>query len=157
METYNHKMKILILLGFTISFLATSCGTKKINFIPLEKFNRYDSLDSENGKIIYHKSDHYIVEHFRGFKQSESAIDSFVNTLGVQKFKKVSDYNIVFYKASDKTSLKNLSENPRDLVRYSQENDLILIYSWVKGKYLGKTRWKNGEIFSPVNDIVIEQ
>jgi hypothetical protein len=32
-----------------------------------------------------------------------------------------------------------------------------LTYSWMKGKYLGKTKLKNGKIISPVNDIVIEQ
>jgi hypothetical protein len=156
MDTYNYKMKKIILLGFTFSFLMISCITKKINFVPLEKFNRYDSLDSENGKVIYHKSDYYIVENFQGFKQSESTIDSFINTLNIEKFKKVSDYQIVFYKASNKTNLKNLSENPRDLDRYSQDNDMILIYYWVNGKFLGKTKWKNGEIFSPSSDIIVE-
>lgn len=156
MAIYNCKAKILFFLGFTFSYLMISCITKKINFVPLEKFNRYDSLDSENGKVIYHKSDYYIVENFQGFKQSESTIDSFINTQNIEKFKKVSDYQIVFYKASNKTNLKNLSENPRDLDRYSQDNDMILIYSWMNGKFLGKTKWKNGEIISPTGKIIVE-
>jgi hypothetical protein len=63
---------------------------------------------------------------------------------------------MMFYKESDKTNVKNLSDNPRDLYRYSQDHDLIYEYFWMNGAFLARHKFKNGEIVEPKKSITIE-
>lgn len=64
---------------------------------------------------------------------------------------------MLFYKESTKTNIKNLSANPKDLYRYSQDHDLIYEYSWMNGKFLAKLKFKNGEIIEPKYNIQLEE
>ncbi|WP_165585923.1 hypothetical protein, partial [Pedobacter nototheniae] len=62
---------------------------------------------------------------------------------------------ITFYKASDITNLSHLKENPRDLYRYSLDNDMIYEYWWSGHVFLGRTKFKNGEIIDPKNTVIV--
>lgn len=57
-------------------------------------------------------------------------LDSFsCNLLG----KKLANYNqhmITFFIKSERTNNEHLIKNPRELARYSLDNDLLLIYTW---------------------------
>lgn len=80
--------------------------------------------------------------------------DSIVNlTTGIEKYER---YTISFYKPSDKTSLENLEENPKDFYTYSKPKDLVLVYKWNKGKYLGVDMVDNGKIIDPTIKISIK-
>ena len=45
----------------------------------------------------------------------------------VPKKETTSDFQVIFYKKSSKTNLNNLKKNPRDLVRHSQDEDMITL------------------------------
>jgi hypothetical protein len=149
--------KVIILIVLYASGL-TSCSVKNVNlkFVPLTQFNYLDSTRNANGKMIYNKIDNYIVENFRDNKKSALTIDSFANSLKNESFKKVSGYQIVFFKHSSITDINHLRENPRDLDRHSQDNDLIRVYNWVYGTYVGREIWHNGEIIDPKSNITVE-
>jgi hypothetical protein len=64
-----------------------------------------------------------------------NAIDSCAKALAGENIIKYSNLSIIFYKRSDVTNKAHLKENPRDIDRYSQDNDMIFIYKWSMGKF----------------------
>lgn len=125
-----------------------------IRFLSITQFNAVDTLINKD-KISYHKKENFIVEHYSENEMNEKAIDSVGMNPRDSNYKSIQDLQIVFYKSSSKTNLKNLKDNPRDIVRYSQDHDLIYIYYHSSGKFLFKQKWHNGEILDSTNKIEI--
>ena len=146
------KFKILLLVGFgTILF---GCNTKKqLKFILMESSKTF--APETNEKVTYW-GDSYIIENYHNNRHSAKQIDHFAHDLARLKKDSCSSYTIIFYKASNITNLKHLKENPRDLDRYSQNNDEIYNYHWSSGIFSGKTKIKNGEIINPKNKVIIK-
>jgi hypothetical protein len=108
------------------------------------------------GRLTINRIDYYLVEDYSDNKHTEHLIDSFAYK---NKHVNINDYGLYkmfFYKKSAKTNPKNLSENPRDLYRYSQDHDLIFMYNWINGKFAGRYKLKNGEIIEPKHNIELE-
>jgi hypothetical protein len=63
---------------------------------------------------------------------------------------------MMFYKESEYTNEKALKKNPRNLYRYSQQNDWIFTYTWCNGTFMGRTKIRNGEFVNPGTNITVE-
>jgi hypothetical protein len=137
--------------------MLSQCGnSQKRTKLRINSFsNRVDTLVTGKDTIIT-KQESFLVENFIDNSESEYFIDSFVQTHLKSIDKVTSDYLITFYKQTSKTNLENLRNNPRDLDRYSQQHDLIYQYSWSKGKFLSRFKFKDGNIISPEGDIKVE-
>lgn len=133
-------IRTCFLIYFTICF---ACKAKKnINFVPLHQFDNNSKIDDGAGKILLIKSRVYIVKNH--IPEYESKIDSFAYSLVTPAIDTVDSFQLIFYKASSKTNEEYLKNNPRSLVRYSQDNDLICYYSWGKGRFMSKVSYVDG-------------
>lgn len=146
------KLKIFILIGLGTMLLACSVQ-KPLKFILLESSKTF--APETNEKVTFF-GDSYIIENYKNNNYSINQVDSFAHYLGRIKKESCNSFTITFYKASDITNLIHLKENPRDLDRYSQNNDEIYDYRWSNGIFLGKTKIKNGKIIDPKSRVIIK-
>lgn len=150
----SHNWRLLWLCAI-ISISSCLNSKTKLSFTKLDMAGYLDS-SVERGKVITAKGDSYIMEGYKESKETQNSIDSFVEKNKDSLLSKYSQYEITIYKKSAKTNLKNLTDNPRDLVRYSQTNDRIYEYVWTNGVFLVRRKIKNGEIIEPKYDIKVE-
>ncbi|WP_421945961.1 hypothetical protein [Pedobacter sp.] len=152
-------MKRIIIAIFILSFPIFSCTTRihKLKFITLKQFDYAKEIEGKFGSKDSMRGVHYVVQNYQSKNKSEHQIDSFVNTFISKIPKGIMHYNLVFYKESSKTNVKHLKVHPRDLVRYSQDNDLIYIYYWNMNRPLIRNIWENGEIIEPKSDVIVEE
>lgn len=125
-----------------ISYGCLSCKREKISFIPLTQYNSIDTIYSNNDTFIT-KRLYYIINNYYESDETFSSIDSCVKVVAGTNPKQFTNLSIVFYKASDVTNVLHLKNNPRDIDRYSQENDLMFSYKWENGKFMGRTHLHN--------------
>ncbi len=144
----------LFLLSSIIVLSQCGISQKRLIFESIPYLNRIDSLISKDTVIT--KQESFLVENFIDNSETEGLVDKFVQTHIKSNDIVTIDYLITFYKKSAKTNLENLKKNPRDLDRYSQQHDLIYQYSWSKGKFIARYKFKNGNIISPEGDIKVE-
>jgi hypothetical protein len=119
-----------------------------LKFIPLKQYDAKMTSGELHGKPTTHNVINFAVEHYRDHKKVEAQLDSFGKSQ-TDAASKVNDFQIYLFKASEKTNVKYLSENPRDFVRYSMEHDLLYEYLYVNGKFIGRFKYKNGVIMDP--------
>lgn len=151
-------MKILIYFSILLSLILifTNCtqhSSANILIVPFEMINQTDTM-TDRGKTLYYKSENYLIKNYVESKKTENIIDSFVAENKNKSYQKYEGYNINFYRESSKTNIEHITENPRDLVRYSQSHDLLFDYSWSKGKFVARYKYKNGEMV-PKSDIIV--
>ncbi|RYX92393.1 hypothetical protein EON78_06455 [bacterium] len=107
-----------------------------------------------DGKV--YRQDFCIVENYKRNAMNEKMIDSMANALYKIYKPKYFSYQLAVYKYSDYTNPTHLTEYPRDLDRYSQDNDMIFTYRWLGNSPVNKWIWRKGEVISPKIDIIIE-
>ncbi|WP_410220775.1 hypothetical protein [Pedobacter sp.] len=90
----------------------------------------------------------FIVKDYSNSEEAKKAIDAFAMEQ-VKNSEKGITYLLVFYKYSEITNVNHLKAYPRDIDRYSQDNDMIFTYRWLDGKLESKTVIDNGTIISP--------
>jgi len=120
-----------------ISLACFSCNRKEVSFISLKQFDRTDTTFSNN-EVHINSRLHYIIDDYNESDQALKAMDSCAKAVAGTKPKDFTNFTIVFYKSSDMTNVLHLKSNPRDIDRYSQENDMMYSYKWVDGKFIGR-------------------
>ena len=131
------------------ALLISSCKetVEHLSVKPLEQFEAVDTSWNADKKFRKIKDDIYLLNAFTGHRAMMFFTDSIVNlTQGIDKYE---NYTISFYKPSDKTSIENLKENPKNFYNYSKSKDLVLVYKWNRGKYIGVDMVDNGKIIDP--------
>jgi len=140
----------------SISLICSFCTDLEINqkplttdIIELESFKRFVTLD---GKPSINLT--FLVRSQIKKSMIDSTISKFVRQ-NIDAFStEFSQIGLSFYKESKITNEKNLRDNPRDLDRYSQENDLLWVYNWNKEKsFMTRTKFKNGKIVNSKSNI----
>ncbi|MCJ0742949.1 hypothetical protein [Pedobacter montanisoli] len=124
--------------------LVSSCKQKSLEFIKLDQFSKIDTMQ-DNGRQYYYKTDCYIVSNYKDNLNNERTVDSFAYKNRAKDLAKYSSYEIVIYKSSDKTNLKNLKQNPNDFDGYTFDNDMTYVYRWGGGTFSSKTKYKGRE------------
>ena len=151
-----YKLFIFFLL-ITVSLANNSCLTQKeMKIERLEIFDYIDTIKDRNALLVS-KGTHYLVENYCNSKKAQARLDSFVNKNRDSVLDKYSDYYMTFYNKSSKTNIANLTKNPRDLDRYSQDHDLLFMYWWSNGKFMKRYKFKNGEMVDPKSDIIVKE
>jgi hypothetical protein len=141
-----------------IVFFFTSCNGQSIKKEGSEKIKELIMFQKEyslNGEVC--KNLVFIVDN----NSFSSSIDTIISNY-VKKIKDTikGDYSQIgfsFYLRSKITNEEHLKNNPRDLDRYSQENDLLWMYTWEKKKNnMTRFKFKNGKIIYPNSEIKVE-
>lgn len=145
-----------LILAFLLLSIFSCKERKSIKILSLKQFDTTDSLRSKEGVISYHRTENFIVENNYATLENKKFLDSVGKAPLAPSLKNFQDFQRIFYKSSDQTNLKALKENPRDLVRYSQNHDLISIYYFSKGKFLFKQEWSDGEIVNSDSNIKVK-
>lgn len=125
-----------------------ACKEKEIRFVPLTQFD-YVNKSFDNGKQIVDKRLNFIIVDYSDNKKTTLLIDSFALKTAGDDFKNYTNYSLTFYKYSNITNIEHLKANPRDIDRYSQDNDMIFDYNWSDGKFLLRKKIKNGRVVEP--------
>jgi hypothetical protein len=157
------SMLILILIFFIFS-----CDDKPMIIEPLimpyfkTECNKVDSGSAKINGVMTHSTEYSFISSSIGFTiinyennpKNNLLIDNFVCQKKDSMFKLSDQFDIQFFKKSKITNSKHLSEvQPRDLDRYSFENDFLFNYSFYnKLKSPTKSQRINGEIEIPEID-----
>ncbi len=139
---------ILIIYCNAIVFLS-SCNNDHSNNMKFILFNPACTVDTliVNGNIYHYKTDAYLMNGYKNTQSNEITIDSFVCKVQDSLLNQYGEYHILFYRESKITNNEHILNRPRDLFRYSQENDLLFEYIWREGEFMSKYI-HIGQIFS---------
>lgn len=155
------KDQIIILLNFVwsvgmcLTFWSCSNAQKKLIIVPLHSLENIDTSQFR-GKMAISKMSFYLVQGYKNNKVTERSIDDFVHRNKDSNWLNYSQYQVIFYKESNETNVKNIKAFPRVIVRYSQDHDWIYSYKWSDGQFLYKWKIKNGKIIKPKQSIRLE-
>lgn len=110
------------------------------NEMKFSMFNPVCKVDTliNNNKAYTYKTNAYLVTGFQNTAVHEAQIDSFVCTIQDSTWERFSECHILIYKESKYTNNEYITRNPRDLDRYSQENDFLYWYIWSNGVFYSK-------------------
>ena len=130
-----------------VTFVLISCNDSINEKVFIESFYVINHIDSseDRGKMLISKSDNFLIHEFKRNKLIKAYLDSFVaKNKGINP-RSYSQYSMIFYKYSSITNNEHIKNNPRDLDRYSQENDRVYGY-FFNGDRLHIQEYKNGEL-----------
>lgn len=108
-----------------------------------------DTFISNNNMYIY-KTNAYLITGFQNTAAHESKIDSFVCSLQDSTWGRYNECRILIYKKSKHTNNEYISKNPRDLDRYSMDNDFLYWYTWGNGIVYSKVAIKGKKYYDDV-------
>ena len=157
-EIINHLLQKFMLLKkllgsyklLIVSIVFIGCNDTLNKNVFIESFyvvNYIYSLE-DRGKMLTFKGDRFIIHEFKRNKLMKAYVDSFVaNNKGINP-RSYSQYSMIFYKYSSITNNEHIKNNPRDLDRYSQENDMVYGY-FFNGDTLHIQEYKNGKLIDP--------
>ncbi|WP_316738541.1 hypothetical protein [Pedobacter aquatilis] len=151
------KKSYYIFVLLLISVVACNTTESKLTFAPLDQTNYRDTVRGQNDSIHNVRLKLYTVKGFKNSEKNYATVDSFAKAIAKSEpqLKNLYTYQIIIYKVSSKTNSGWLKNNPRDLVRYSQDHDLILSYTWNSGKFATKIKWRDGEMIEPQNNVTV--
>lgn len=107
----------------------------------------YKSI-SQTGKEIIYYNNFFLVSNYSSNNKIEKKLDSFVlhYTLEMKYSDNLEEARLWFYKESSRTNLISISQNPKEIDRYSNDHDLVYCYI-IKGEGERiRERYKNGEV-----------
>lgn len=134
---------------FVCMLLQSSCmvnnDPSKMKMSLFEPVCWIDTFKHDN-KVNTFKIVSYLVDHYQNTAAYEHRIDSFVCTIPDSTWLVYDECNIQIYKKSKHTNNEHIKKEPRALYRYSQENDFLYQYRWMKGSYYSKISMK-GKLF----------
>lgn len=141
-------MKNLIII---YGILTIASGCKHQSKPEIVQFTTYtkeaDSLISLDKMRVYYNY-FFLVKNYSTKIDVTSAIDGFA--LGFLKDGKFSpnreEVRIWFYKETSKTNVEAIRANPREVDRYSNEDDLVWGYTLLRTNFIKKEKFKNGEV-----------
>lgn len=142
-----------------IIWLACNSRPQQLSIVPFTILN-YDTITTMNGKVFPIKGEFFLVKGYKDNAYCNNYIDSFVlKNADAAYVATGNSYKMIFYKESSRTNIKNISENRREIDRYSQFHDWIFAYHLLyNGKY-NKVKIENGTQVSdkPEPKIVIKE
>ncbi|MEI6569627.1 MAG: hypothetical protein WCR20_23320 [Verrucomicrobiota bacterium] len=119
--------------------------------------SKYDTIISEN-KISTYFSKIYIVDKNISEANQDSIIKTFV-LIEKKRLKVTADQiDFIFYKESNITNEVHLKKFPKDLDKYSQDNDMVWSFRWHPkyGDKMFSLKYYKGEIVYPKSEVIIE-
>lgn len=146
----NHYLKISI-LGLIMLVAYANCTPRPVTIVQIPSIT---FIDTVNGNSV--KAEYFIIQNFSENLTTTRAIDSFISYNLGDNHKKYIQYDMIFYKESNETTLANVIADRKIIDRYSQNHDLVYSFSWMKGKLIKKFRFKNGKIVDPDSSVIIE-
>lgn len=141
------KIRLFEIACFWFPFMLIIACKEEATPLSIEPLHEFEEIDTSlivDKKFRKNKEDIYLLNAFTKHRAMRFFTDSIVNL--TKEIDKYDNYTISFYKPSDKTSTENLEENPKDFYNYSKLHDLVLVYKWNKGKYVGVDMVDNGKI-----------
>ncbi|MCC6723246.1 MAG: hypothetical protein IT258_01960, partial [Saprospiraceae bacterium] len=126
------SIKCCIFLSFITFWSCDTLDGNKLSIEPLQIANRTDTALMNNNLNTY-KLEAFLLSGYYNSPVVEAEIDSFVCIRKDSFINNFVQYTMLFYKRSSVTNVKHLVSHPRDLVRYSQNNDMLYEYSWQSG------------------------
>ena len=139
-----------------------SCSREKnkLEFIPVSSLEKTDSNRIFNSREFYaSKQKYFLVRGYVATKIANDQVDSFVQSIKGLDPDSFYNFAINIYRESDKTNKKILDSDNRQIQStYSYVNDYLFCYTWIKGEFSTRYKFKNGHIIDPPNDprIIIE-
>jgi hypothetical protein len=133
---------IILAIGIFLACSYSSCnsGDLVINPEPLSiEINKsIDTSAANPSKNIY-----YLVMNFNGSIEQIAKIDEFY-CASLDSLDFYLDYHVYFFKESSRTNFKHLNQFPKDIIRYSIKNDIILSYEISAQNYFIKRIFTDG-------------
>jgi hypothetical protein len=139
-----------------VAFMCSSGCIGGQNKISIEPITVLDTVLTKhfNGKVYKDKMVYYKVIGYKDNEESLKAIEDFIKKNHVAEVNKYTNYTISFYDPpkdeSDKVELKNHPD------RYYNQDNVIYDFTWLNGKFLSKTKYKDGEIVGEKNKVIIK-
>jgi hypothetical protein len=124
---------------FLLGSLACGHKEQQLSFISFRPPEKVDSMMAKNSHLQY-----FIIRGYSDNRESLNQVDSFADKIKSADYADYPQYELIFYKESGQTNVGNIAKNPRVIDRYSQDNDLVLTYTWSRGKFISRQRIKNG-------------
>ena len=146
MSSLNYR--IFWLFIYVLAFNGCKAGRVKPIFTQLGKEENVIT-DVENKTTAGTIS--IIVENYRDNEYCIKHIDSMAFKAA---YGKNGEYLVQFYKFSKITNVNHLLNYPKDLYRYSNNNDHIFSYYWSDGNFLIKQKIKNGKLVEVNKDMI---
>jgi len=149
------QLFLCVVICFSFTSCKSECTHDTIPKNPIEElhFLRRSELIESNK---YLSRSFIICSKYKKAKR-DTLISQFVQQQLLLCKEDYSQINFYFYKESSYTNPKHLQEHPRDLDRYSQNNDFIWEYNWLqKGNLLLSYQYKKGKIVNPSSTIKVE-
>lgn len=114
------------------------------NEMKFSLFNPVCGIDTvlNNNNIYVYITSAYLITGFQNTAAHEAKIDSFVCSIQDSTWGRYSECRILIYKKSKYTNNEYISKNPRDLDRYSMDNDFLYWYTWANGIVYSKVSIK---------------
>ncbi|MBN8681057.1 MAG: hypothetical protein J0L99_00320 [Chitinophagales bacterium] len=103
-----------------------------------------------NNNIYTYRTDAYLITSFQNTAAHEAKIDSFVCTIQDSTWARYTECFILIYKKSKYTNNEYTAKNPRDLDRYSMDNDFLYWYTWANGRLYSKVAIKGYKFYEDV-------
>jgi len=97
-------------------------------------YTQISNYSQETSKLPA-KYSYFLVEGYIDSPYCDSVINEFA-CAHMDSVKAYTDYYLVYLNKSARTNFKNIKMNPKDLDRYSIQNDLLFQYTWSNGKFL---------------------
>lgn len=119
-------MRVFFPLILLVLFISCSSGNKNRIITPIPFLS-----DSIGGGTSYRQL--YIIEDFNPRYSLDSiAIDQLCNSAKKEPLKKFR-ITLRYYKSSKMTNIDNIRSSPKTIGRYSNDEDLVTVYSWLSG------------------------
>lgn len=151
------RISITSLIFIITLFCGCAKSQCKLSIAPISVLNYVDTFFSGSRTEIT-KGTYFLIKQYADNLKCEAKIDVFIKEFSKKKdLKNYSSFTVTFYKESHKTTIENILQNKKVIDRYSNQNDLIYQYVWNYGKFLGKFKFKKGEIINKKSSIKVEE
>lgn len=146
------NLKAVIAIVFVLYTIGCTGGPTHLVILPLKVI---DTVISQkfNGKIYTNKLSHYKIVDYEDNPESLKLLETFVKKNADTEKGKYATYTISFFEATDDTDTIMLRNHPSRF--YNLEN-LLYEYTWFKGKFMGRVKYKNGERIEPKSKVTIK-
>jgi hypothetical protein len=111
--------------------------------------------DSIKPKREINYLDYFIVDEYNKNNKTLRFIDSFAVQNKKADWQSYNSYAMHFYKKSRATNLENLTRNPKDFLRHTEQDDIILSYHFGTGNKYGRVQYENGVALMAQGDTLI--
>jgi hypothetical protein len=145
-------LKTAIAILFVLCTIGCTSGPSHLVILPLKVIDTVISKKF-NGKIYTDKLSNYKIANYEDNPESLKLLEAFVEKNADTEKGKYATYTISFFEATDDTDTIMLRDHPSRF--YNLEN-LLYEYTWFKGKFMGRTKYKNGESIEPKSKVTIK-